>query len=457
MAVAVSMGTVTAQRIKVSDARMYLGRGEVDFAKQSIDEAAANEETKNSPAMWSIRAAIYDTIFYGPDHKALRDEKTVENFVIAAQGCMNTEKEQKNSDRAYCEVGIIRATFAAYNKGFDYLQSGDYENAVKFFTYTLENIKWDRKKQMEDNNITEKNIHLAIADAAFRGRNYPVAKQHLQALMDVKYNDPVIYSIMAGIYLEEGDTVKALQVIESGTKTVTRKKELINQELNIYLAQNRSDILLVRVNEALASDPDNSDYLYIRGNIYDKSAEDTRTRWKAAQEEAVKMDKKAKGEKVPATKARLQSQAKKQAALADSLEKQMWKYIKEAEASYTKTIEVAPENVDGHYAMSALLNNFYNGEIVDKLNDMLMVPDTDPRIVALKKQQEEVMTRALKHANDAYAAAENLKGSTPEDRAYRKQTKLMVLESLRSIYINMNDMAKLSEVKKQIDEVSLEK
>ena len=156
------------------------------------------------------------------------------------------------------------------------------------------------------------------------------------------YNDPLIYYFNAETYINSGDTTKALEVIGVGRNKFSDDKDLINYELYIYLKQNRSDVLLNKVNEALSGDPDNSTLIYVRGNIYDKFAADRYRAAENAQDEADKLERKAKNEKVPANKTKLTAQAKKQSILADSLMKEMRAKATLAEADYKRKIELDP-------------------------------------------------------------------------------------------------------------------
>lgn len=457
LAAAASISTVFAQRSNVESAAIYLRNSELSDAKNMIDQALVHEETKNDPKMWFYRTAIYDTIVHSKEYTNLIDENSVEQFIISARGCMETDTKKRYE--YYCgNIAIINASFDAYNEAIKYAQNQKYDKAIKFYEYVLDNIKWDKDGVLKKNNLSDKNVHLAIADAAYKSKNAPAAKVHLQKLMDMDYNDHLIYSFMSQIYLEEGDTTKGLEFIEKGRKRFPAEKDLINQELNIYLIQGKTDILLNKVTEALNNEPENGTLVYIRGNIYDRFADDSRKKSEAAREEADKLSKKAKNEKVPANKTKIEAQAKAKRSAADSLDKQMKSYIANAEANYTKAIELMPENIDGYYAMGALLNNYENTELVNKMNS-LNAPtqaEYDKKYAVLKKQQEELLSRSLKYFNDALAILDNMSTSTPEKKQYQKESKLMVLESIKSLYANLGNEAKFMEYKKMIEDLSNE-
>ena len=443
-----------AQKTNVESAAIYLRNSEIPDAKKAIDEAAIHDETKNDPKMWYYRTAIYDTILRNKDYSSLVDGTTVEKFVLAAKGCV-TSDEKKRYEWYCANQAIIQSSFDAYNAAFTALQEKNYDKAVKFFEYVIANISLDKDGQLKKNNLTDKNIYNAIYRSAFVDGKYEISRTYSKKLMDMDYNDPLIYYFNAETYIISGDTSKALEVIGVGRNKFGNDKDLINYELNIYLKQGKSDVLLNKVNEALSSDPDNSTLIYVRGNIYDKFAADRYEASERAQDEAEKLERKAKSEKVPANKTKLMAQSKKQSVLADSLMKEMRSKATLAEADYKRKVELDPENVDGHYAMGALLNNYENTIIVNKINKTTGVnqQEYDKKIALLQKEQRAILERALKHFTDAMAIVENLPEVDDEKKREKKNLKIMVLESIKSVYKNMNNEMKFMEIKKQIDEL----
>ena len=68
--------------------------------------------------------------------------------------------------------------------------------------------------------------------------NNEIAKEYLQKLIDVNYQDPQIYAYMGNIYLEENDMISALILLKSGREFFETDVNLIITELNYYLSKN---------------------------------------------------------------------------------------------------------------------------------------------------------------------------------------------------------------------------
>ncbi len=72
----------------------------------------------------------------------------------------------------------------------------------------------------------------------------------MQKLINMDYQDPIIYLLMGNIWFTEKDTAKGMSYIEQGRGKFPTDKDLINTELNVYLAQGKQDVLLKKLDVA---------------------------------------------------------------------------------------------------------------------------------------------------------------------------------------------------------------
>lgn len=443
--------TAFAQKSSVESAAIYLRNLEMDDAKKSIDAASVHEETKNDPKTWFYYAAIYDTIYRNPAFTGL-DKDVVEKFAIGCKKCMDLDTKKRYE--YYCKLAIVNSGFASYNKALEYYNEKDYKNAIKFFNYVLEVMPYDKEHFLAKNNITDKSIILTMADMAMRDNNTEEARKNLQKLIDMDYNDHLIYALMANSYLDTKDTAKAMSYIEMGRKKFPTEKDLINQELNIYIAQNRQDALLARLNETLDMDPENTTLLYVRGNVYDNFSSSTYKAGRHDKDTAEIVAKKARNEKVPANKAKLDQAVKRFNMEGDSLLKQSKLYMAKAETDYKKVIEINPEYLDAHYNLGALTNN-KTTELVEKMN-AISAPsqaEYDRKFNAMKKVQDSILNVALVHFSRALELAEGMPEDTPEKKAEKNSTLKSILYSMQQVYANLGDEKKTMELAKRRKEL----
>jgi tetratricopeptide (TPR) repeat protein len=437
-----------AQNIKVEDAAIYLRTLEssIEDAKKAIDEAAINPETKDDPKMWFMRAAVYDTIYSNPAFANI-DKDVVEKYAIACKKCVDLDTKKKYN--YYClNRAILNSAFGAYNKAIEYYNSKDYPNSLKFFGYVMDVItNYDKDRVLAKNNITEKSIILTMADISIKSNNKSEAKKYLQKLIDMDYDNHVIYALMSNIHLEEKDTTKALSYIDLGRKRFPSEKDLISMELFIYQTQGKTDALLKKYDEALELNPENTLFLYNRAATYDNIIRSLTDRSNHLKDTAQKINNFAKNEKVIATKSKLNNASKQYIIISDSLHNVAKVYTIKAETDYNKAIEVNPDYLDAYYNLGALTNN-KTTEVVEKMNALkTSSPDYDKKFSSLKKVQDSILYVALKHFNKALELTNTMPEKTEDERAEKVSTISNVLMSIQLVYANLGDEKKTIEFK----------
>jgi hypothetical protein len=458
---------VLAQKSAVESAAIYLRNSEMADAKKEIDAAAIHDETKNDPKMWFYRAAIYDTLYRNPEYAKILGPDGVEQFAVACKKCMETDTKKRYE--YYCGYAIVNSGFATYNKAIEYSFDKDTKNAAKFFEYTLAVIPYDKGNDLKKNNINEKNILLGLADMHYKiafpvddeGNEVAVAKEvrnpaidgmsnSLQKLIDIDYQDPIIYAFMAKGYFAKGDTAKGLSYIETGRSKFQTDKNLINTELNIYMIQGKQDVLLKKLNDALDADAENVTLLYVRGNVYDNYASNAVKHAKQARDTASALSKKAKGQTAPATKSKLDATAKGFNKLADSLSLLSKDYVAKAEADYKKVVELKDDYIDAYYNLGALNNN-KTTEIVEKMNSISAPSQAeyDKKWNALKKDQDVILNVALGYFVKALEYTEALPETDASAKEYKIATMKSILYSMQQVYANLGNEQKTIETRKR--------
>jgi len=446
MIVAFSGITVFAQRNNVESAAIYLRNSEMEDAKKAIDAASEHDETKNDPKMWYYRAAIYDTIYRNPEYAKL-DNNAVEKFVVACKKCVETDTKDRYAD--YCDLAIINSAFAAYTKAFESVEKKQSAEAYKYFQYVLDIMPYDKEGYLKKSNITEKTILLTLIRLAFDTENNEAAKTNLQKLMDMNYDDPNIYAWMADIYFKEGNDAKGLEYIEKGREKFNSNMGLINMELNYYIKQGKQDLLMKKLNDAVAIDDQNYILFFVRGNVYDNYANNAIKRSNHLRDTVETLTKKAKTA-TPANKPKLDAAIKNFKKEADSLTAASKVYMDNAEADYKKVVELKDDYGDAYYNLGALTNN-RTTEIVDKMNN---VPTTsqaeyDKKWGALKKERDAMLNKALGYFTKALEIAETLPESEAPQKEYKRQTMYSILLNMQQLYAQLGDEKKSNEMRER--------
>lgn len=436
---------VFPQKSKIESAAIYLRNSDVEEAKKALDEAMVNDETKNSPKMWYYRAALYDTINKNPAYIQL-DKDYVEHYAEACKKCMETDTKKSYED--YCGVAIINSAFACYNEGYNASNEGNYARAEQFFKKVIEVFPYDKNKDLVKNNLSEKSLYNTMAYMALKSKNYPSALSHFDKLMSMNYDDHLIYYYAAQIKLETGDTAAALEYISKGKVNYPSEKDLINQELNIYIAQGKQEALLQKLTEASEANPDNADFLYYRANVIDNMGNDLNKKAQKSKDEITSLNKKLKIAKTPGDRTKIEGSIKTLKTQQTEFENAAKARAKEAEASYLKVLEINPDYLDAYYNLGALTNN-KSTAIVEQMNKIQASnqAEYDKKYKSLKVVQDSILNIALDHFSKAMNLALAKEDDTPEKKVEKNTYLNDIYFSLQQVYANLGNEKKALEMR----------
>lgn len=437
-----------AQTNRVNDAAIYLRNGELEDAKKAAEEAVAHPDTKGDPKAWFYYVSVLDTIIKNPAaYGKLADNNINEKFYNACVSCVKTDAKERYS--YYCkEQALINSAFLSFNSGIAAYDAKDYAKAISYYQMVLDVIPYDKNEDLKKNNLSEKNIYLYMAYSAVQGNDNAKAKIYLKKLMDLNYDDHLIYMQMVNIYLEEKDTTTAIQYLETARTRYPSEKDLINQELNIYLSMGKQDVLVDKITTALESNPEEVTLLFVRGNVFDNYSNEYSKKFKNQRDSVNIWKRKANSEKVAAKKAQYTANAAVNQKKADELNAKSKEYAAKAEVDYKKVVELNPEYIDAWYNLGALTNN-KSTEIVEKINNLpnnISQAEYDKRLAPLKKEQTVILNQALEYFKQSLALAEAKPDDTAEKKKERDAYMRDILYSMQQVYANLGDEKKTVEM-----------
>ncbi|MFY7733194.1 MAG: tetratricopeptide repeat protein [Bacteroidia bacterium] len=442
-----------AQKSQVESAALYFNNAEMEDAKKAIDAAFEHPDTKDNVKMLYYRAAIYDTIATSKDEKVRKlDIDAAEKWALAAKRCLELDKKEIYKEQI--EYNIVNAAFACNSAAYEASQRSDYKKIQSYYQLVIDLLPYDKNGDMKTNNLTEKSIVFNQFYFANKEKIKEDQKKYLKRLIELDYQDHLIYAYLTNIYLEEGDTNTAISYLEKGRTLFPEKKDLIGQEINIYIAQNKLDILMQKVELANEQKPEDPDLIYTRGNLYDNAATGFAKEIKKYKEEATSINKKAKIEKNVATKKQLEAQAKDLSTKVMELNKKAAQYQSKAEADYFKAIELNPDMIDAYYNLGALTNNKTTA-IAEKINaiDAKTQTEYDKKFNAFKKVQDSIFSVAIAQFEKVIEIAEVKSEKTPEDKAIKYAYLKDAYYSLQLIYAGMKNESKSNEYRAKKEEI----
>ena len=126
-----------------------------------------------------------------------------------------------------------------------------------------------KKEILSRSNVTKESVWFNSFFIATNLNDYNLAKNYLQKLIDINYQEPQIYSDIAKMFQEEGNMDKSLEYIQLGREMFEFNVDLIIAELNYYLANDDFSKAEELLNLAIEEDPNNHQLFFVLGNSYD--------------------------------------------------------------------------------------------------------------------------------------------------------------------------------------------
>jgi len=261
-----------AQSNQVLNSYNYLKNKEYAKAKEATDLASVHESTKGSAKMWMYRGNVYKAIFEDKDEKVRNlDAEAEEKSLEAYMNCLKID----GKDEIYkpdVKGPLVIAASAVNNKANWYAQNKVYDKALRCYELVEQALPYDFDQGMKRNNMTKEKLLYNKFDMYFRASDYTKMQEYADKLIAINYKDPKLFIIMANTSIASKDTAKALSYIEKGKVLFDDNMDLINLEINIYLAQKKSNILKDKLIAAIAAN-ENEILHAILANIYTKTNE----------------------------------------------------------------------------------------------------------------------------------------------------------------------------------------
>jgi tetratricopeptide (TPR) repeat protein len=249
-----------AQSSKRTSAYMYMQNGQLDKAKESIDEAIQHEKTMTDAKTWLYRGEIYYEIARSP----LEIYKDLDaNAPLVAYESLQKAKEFDTKGKYDKDIALYMGnlTQVFYNTGNTAYQAGEYAKAIEDFRIAY--------------NISDMNGQLDTIAAYYIGMcavlddKPELAAEYLSKCVEANFDDPNIYRFYNRAVKQMGDTVRAIEIINEGRERYPDELNLLLELAQIYLEQGKKEELLTSLLEAIEADPTNANLFFLIGKTYD--------------------------------------------------------------------------------------------------------------------------------------------------------------------------------------------
>lgn len=359
------MGQAFAQNSNVRKADRALESGDLQEAKELINEAAEHEKTIEDPKTWYTRGTIYQAI--------LNEEGYSEELVKeAAKSYDKVFAMVDESDKYYTLTDLkVQELWGGFiNEGSEAYSAEDFEAAVIAFDKALLVLP-------EDTTAT---LYAGIASQQMQ--NNQQALKYYYRLLDLDYHSEDIYGSIISIerYGNE-DIEKALEVTRMAKEKFPDNDTFEKQEINLLINSGQVDVAKDRINDAIKKEPDNANLYFNLGYLYEQLENPEKA--EEAYLKAIEIDpdyldanfnyavynyNKAADLLAKARDMDLQTYRKE----GKKIEKEAKEYLRKAKPYFEKALELAPEEL----AVVETLQTVYAqlGE-TDKAEEMMNLAD----------------------------------------------------------------------------------
>lgn len=260
---------VQAQNSAVTNAILSQKAGQMDKALTSINEAIANEKTKDKAKTWFTRGEIYNQLL-DPNTQALFGKYTKDMQPgEALQKATESYNKALQLDGPAGEFGKqvparLQNLYAlAFNAGVKSYNDKEYDKAVANY------------KLASQLSPTDTTAVLYGAYALEAKQDYAGAKANYNQLlgMDAYKTKPApvsVYTRLLQIARQEKNDAEAQKVLKAGLAAYPNNKSFLIEDLNMSMAGGNSEAALEKINKTIAADPTNANLYAVRAGIYDQ-------------------------------------------------------------------------------------------------------------------------------------------------------------------------------------------
>lgn len=256
-----------AQNTVVLSAYNYLKNGQLEKAKQYIDQALQNEQSKTQAKTWFYAGNIYLSISITTNekYKALCEnplQVAYDSYLKALEIEPEISNEMINPSSP--KIGLMIVGQEYYKKGAAKYTEKKYEDALPMFEMA--------KKINNSLGIKDSNSAYIASSCAITIKDDKKAKSLLSDLEKMNYKEPLVYYNLANLIRKDGDTTKATNVLKKGLSIMPKNPKMLYVAGIYYDESNKFDESEKAYKDALAMNSEFFDAQYNLGALYVNTA-----------------------------------------------------------------------------------------------------------------------------------------------------------------------------------------
>lgn len=393
----------------VTSANMAMKSNNFEEAKEDIDKAMANPETREKPKAIFAKSQVYMGL------QSLDKYKANSPYREAAQTLLKLAEVKADYEKGTVDQMLMYAASMYYNDGVKAYNDKQFNDANELMKNVVKIREVNGGKRFEGKPLLDTlvaNAELTLANVAYftaANGNYETAIPMLTKAKNNKITRSVsVYQCLIDALTRQKSSAEAFANIQEARKEYPNDATLRTYELNYYITSGKQEELMKKLEEAAAKEPNNGDILFNLATTY------------------LSMSAGKDGKK-PANAADLAAKS---------------------EATFKKAIEAAPDNAVFNYNFGAL---YYNQatELNDQMNAITGSSKKEQDAYdAFKLKRDEYFAKSMPYFEKSYALLQATERTlSNEDRNTYKST----ITALNNVYLRTNKMDKAAEMKKKLE------
>ena len=262
---AFAMQIAFAQNSAVNNAILNENGGTLDKAKTEIDKAITHDKTKNKAKTWFHRGTIHEAMIGHPIYGDLEPnalEIALESYNKAIELGANEKRGEKYVKDATERKQNLYGH--ALNKGVEKYNEQKFDEAIEAYTMA---------SQINPQDTT---AYQYAAFAAAGKEDYAEVKKYYNKLLEIGHRPASLYKNLIFIAKNiDKDEQEQLRLLEEARKEYPNDKDLMLEELSLYVNSGKSKEAIAKLEEAIKVDPNNANLHAVLGTIYDQSENPT--------------------------------------------------------------------------------------------------------------------------------------------------------------------------------------
>ena len=261
--VSISLGAM-AQKGKVTSALSFIDQGALDKAKESLDQALANEKSKDWYNTYFAKGKLAQAVFEAdnPKFDTYFSDPLGEAYT-AYEKAMELDTKGGIKKRIITNMIYNSLALDLYSQGSKHFEAKEYEEALKSFETQIEITESDKYA-----GVIDTGMYYNAGLAAINCNKYDEAIKFFETCAEMKYMGiSPHYQIYESI-LGQGDTVKAEAYLLDLPNKFPGDNTITLQLIDLYLKSGKFDEALKYIKVAKEIDPDNFSLYFATGIMF---------------------------------------------------------------------------------------------------------------------------------------------------------------------------------------------